>query len=137
MPSLIAMMNEAVSATMANTIDITVAVGTGTCPEAIGRFLFFGCSRSDSISWMSLRRYTALERKQNARNATSAFAIFVGSLNSTAKINPANTMLFLTHCVGRHARMYGLKDFIFAIIIAVAKIVKGFWNALPVNGIIP
>ena len=52
-----------------STTNAVRAASMDSLPLAMGRFFFFGCSRSASTSTRSLSTYTELESTQNTANA--------------------------------------------------------------------
>ncbi len=78
---------------------------TEITPAAIGRYRFFGWSRSASASRESLRKYVPLAARQNATNAMSVSMSAVRWVSTPAAPGAAATSRFLTHCRGRASRM--------------------------------
>src|SRR6266540_2052716 len=78
------------------------AAGTGSVPDAIGRFFLSGCCRSASTSARSLKIYTLDEIRQN--NAKPAHVRRKESTTSNCLSNTSAAkmkMFFVTHCRGR------------------------------------
>ena len=73
-------------------------------PEASGRCLFSGCSRSFSRSAISFTIYTTLESTQKTAKAAMVVTSIRELNRFMEKMSPKKMMTFLLHCFGRRLR---------------------------------
>src|SRR6266436_1755931 len=84
----------------ARTRAAAIAIWTGSLPEGMGRSRLIGWWRSFERSKTSFIRYTALDALQKRRKQAAARAQATASKSCPAKIRPARTKTFLSHCFG-------------------------------------